>query len=92
MLLLANKLNEELLGSCNAKEHCESFIRKKTTKSVKQSELIPYQQKSFKNPNIADIKSVTTEHSKIFNVEMLHFLNSELQLKYAESVIKKKTC
>ena len=43
LLLLANNLNEKLLDSCNAKEHCESFIRKKTTKSVKQSELITYQ-------------------------------------------------
>ena len=48
----------------NAKEHYQSFIRKKNTKSVKQSEIITYQPKTFENPNIADIKSVITKHPK----------------------------
>ena len=39
----------------NAKEHFQSFIRKKT-ESVKQSETITYQLNPFKNPNIVDIK------------------------------------
>ena len=49
-------------NSCNAKKHFQAFIRKKNTKSVKQSEIITYQLKTFENSNIADIKSVITEH------------------------------
>ena len=40
------------------------FIRKKNAKSVKQSEIITYQSKTFENPNIVGIKSVIIEHSK----------------------------
>ena len=64
MLLLANKLIEKILDPRNAKEQYQSFIRKKTTKSVKQSEIITYQPKTFENPNIVDIKPVITEHPK----------------------------
>ena len=39
----------------NAKEHYQSFIRKKNTKLVKQSEIITYQPKTFQNPNNVDI-------------------------------------
>ena len=35
---------------------------KKNRKSLKQSEIISYQPKTFENPNITDIKSVITEH------------------------------
>ena len=49
---------------CNAKEHYQSFIIKKNRKSVKQSEIITYQPKTFQNPSIVDIKSVITEHIK----------------------------
>ena len=62
--MLANKLIEKLPDLCNTKEHYQSFIRKKNTKSVKQSEIIPYQPKTFENPNLVDIRSVTTEHPK----------------------------
>ena len=48
----------------NAKEHYQSFIRKKNTKSIRQSEIIAYQTKTFESPNIVDIKSVITEHPK----------------------------
>ena len=48
----------------NPKEHYPSFIRKKNTKLVKQSEIITYQPKHFENPNVVDIKSVITEHPK----------------------------
>ena len=58
LLLLANKLIEKIPDPHNAKEHYQSFIRKKTTKSVKQSEMITYQTKTFENPNIVDVKSV----------------------------------
>ena len=46
LLLLANKLIEKILDPCDAKEQYQSFIRKKTTKSVKQSEIITYQPKT----------------------------------------------
>ena len=49
---------EKIPDPRNAKEHYQSFIRKKTTKSVKQSEMITYQTKTFENPNIVDVKSV----------------------------------
>ena len=59
LLLLANKLTENIPDLCNAKEHYQSFMIKKNTKSVNQSEIITYQQKFF---DIVDIKSVITEH------------------------------
>ena len=64
MLLLANTLIEKIPDPCNGKEHYQSFIRNKNTKSVKQSEIITYQPKPFENPNTVDIKSVTIEHLK----------------------------
>ena len=42
LLLLANKLIENIPDPRNAKEHYQSFIRKKNRKSVKQSEIIIY--------------------------------------------------
>ena len=44
----------------NAKENYHQFIRNKNIKS----EIVACQPKSFENPNIADIKSVITEHWK----------------------------
>ena len=64
LLLLANKLIEKIPDPCNAKEHYQSFFKKEKQKSVKQSEIITYQPKSFVNPNSVDIKSVITEHPK----------------------------
>ena len=64
MLWLSNKSIEKIPDSRNAKEHYQSFIRKKNTKSVKQSEIITYQPKPFENPNIVLIKSVVTEYPK----------------------------
>ena len=46
---------EEIPDPLNAKEHYQSLIRKKNTKSVEITE-------TFENPNIVDIKSVITEH------------------------------
>ena len=62
--MLENKLIEKIPDPRNAKEHYQSFISKKDTKSVKQSKIITYQPKTFENPNIVDIKSVITEHPK----------------------------
>ena len=64
MLLLPNKLIEKIPDPRNAKEHYQSFIRKKNRKSVKQSEIITYQPKTFENPSIVNIKSVIIEHPK----------------------------
>ena len=62
--MLANKLIEKIPHPRKAKEHYQSFIRKKNTKSVKQSQIITYQPKTFDKANIVDIKSVITKHSK----------------------------
>ena len=64
LLFLPNKLIEKIPDPRNGKEHYQSFIRKKNRKSVKQSEIITYQAKTLKNPNIVDIKSVIREHPK----------------------------
>ena len=65
-MLLANKLLEKLCGPCNLKEHCQSFRRKKNTKSLTQSKIITYQPKTFENPNTVYIKSIIT------NIQKLH--------------------
>ena len=49
---------------CNTKKHYQSFIRKKNKKSVKQSDIINYQPKTFENTNFVDIKSIITEYPK----------------------------
>ena len=60
LLLHTNKLIEKIPR--NAKEHYQSFMKKKNTKSIKQSEIITCQPKCFQNQNIVDIKLVITEH------------------------------
>ena len=64
LLLPTDKLIENISDPCNSKEHDQSFIRKKDTKSVKQSKTITYQPKTFENTIIFYIKSVITEHPK----------------------------
>ena len=59
LLSLANKLLKNVPDPCNAKEHYESFLSKNNKKSVKQSEIITYQSKSF---DTVDIKSDITAH------------------------------
>ena len=61
LLLLANKLVEKLPDPSNYKEHYESFLGKKSRKSLKQSEIITYQPKTC---DTVDIKSDITEHPK----------------------------
>ena len=65
--MLTNKLIEKIHDPRNAKEHYQSFLRKKSRKSIKRSEIITYQPKTFENPNIVDTKSVITEHPKTSN-------------------------
>ena len=62
--LLATKLIGKIAGPRNAKEHYQSFLRKKNTKSVKQSKIITRQPNTSQNPNIVDIKSVIIQHPK----------------------------
>ena len=67
LLLLPKKLIEKIPDPRNAKEHHQSFLRKKDWKLVKQSCVITYQPKAFENPNIVDVKSSATEHPKTFH-------------------------
>ena len=62
LFLIANKLIEKIPHPCNAEKYYQSFVRQKNRRSVKQSEIITYQPKTFEKPNIVDIKSVITEH------------------------------
>ena len=62
LLSVANKLGRNIPDPRNATEHYQSLLIKKNRKSLKQSEIISYQPKTFENPNITDIKSVITEH------------------------------
>ena len=52
LLLLANKLIEKTPGPRNAKEHGQSFRTNKNKKSVKESDIITYQPKTFENSTI----------------------------------------
>ena len=48
--LFATELTEKIPDSCNAKEHYQSFIRKKNTKSRKQWKIFTQQPKIFWKP------------------------------------------
>ena len=52
LLFLATKLIEKISDPCNADEHYQSFVRKKT----KKSEIITYQPKNSENGNTVVIK------------------------------------
>ena len=67
LLLFANKLIKKNTLSGNAKEHYQSIIKKKNTKSVNNEKTITYQPKTFENPNTVDIKLVITEHLQILH-------------------------
>ena len=64
LLLLAHKLIEKVPDPYNFKEHYQSFIGNKNTKSVKQFNIITYQPKTSESTNILDIKSIITDHPK----------------------------
>ena len=64
LFLLANELGKSIPDPRNCIEHCKPFIIKEK-KSVKQSEMITYQPRTFQNPDIVDIKLFITEHPKI---------------------------
>ena len=65
LLLFVNKLREKAPDPCNAKQRYDSFLKKKNRKSVKQSDIIIYQPKTFQNRNMVDIKQATTEQPKV---------------------------
>ena len=65
LLLLATKLAEEIGNSRNAKEHYQSFIRKKDAKLVKKKELLR-NQNLLKTQTLFGSKLVITEHPKNF--------------------------
>ena len=63
--LFATRLKEKNPDSLNAKEHYQSFIRKKkNTNSVKQPEVITQQSNIFENRNIVYTKLVIIKHPK----------------------------
>ena len=106
LLLLANKLIEKIPDSRNAKKQYQSFIRKKNTKLLKQSETL-YKlsktkkvgyivlQKSEYFLNAKKVKITKPAHAftgyvRSYNVEILNYVNCELQLKDTESAFKSK--
>ena len=62
--MFATKLTEKIVDLRNAKKYCQSFIKKKNTKSVKQSKRFTQQLKTFENSNNVDTKSFSTEYPK----------------------------
>ena len=54
--IFSNKVSKKIYDPCNDKEHHESFLRKKNTKSVKRSKIITQQAKPIEIPKIIDIK------------------------------------
>ena len=64
IIVTCKQINRKNIYLRNAKKHYQSFIKKKNRKSVKQSEIIIYQSKSFENSDMVGIKSVVTEYPK----------------------------
>ena len=62
LLFLVNKFIEKAPISRNAKKHYQSF----KIKSVKQSEIVPYQPKAFENPKVVGYKINYSRASKHF--------------------------
>ena len=52
LLLFANKVIEKLSDSRHAEKHYQSFIRKKNTKLVKESQITTCQPKAFENQTL----------------------------------------
>ena len=80
----------------------DSFLKKKNRKSIKQSDIITYQPKTFQNPNMVDIKQASVEQPEVVgkssegekaNSNRSFYSdtrNRELQLKDTESATKSK--
>ena len=52
LLMFTNKLIKNIPDPCSAKGHYESFIMKENRKSVKLSEIITYQPRTFKTKTL----------------------------------------
>ena len=52
MPVISHTLSLKIIDPRNAKEHDQSFIRKKNTKSVKRSEIITYQPKTYQTQTL----------------------------------------
>ena len=79
-MLLASKLIERVPDPRNAKEHYELLLRKKNRKLVKQSEIITYQPKTFKNASIVDLFFIQAQKQKSqsMKVAMMMCLNQSI--------------
>ena len=64
--MFGKKLIEKVPDARNAKQHYELFLRMRNRNSIKQSEIITYQQQTFQNPNIVDINRL------LQNIQKLH--------------------
>ena len=64
IIVTCKQINRKNIYLRNAKKHYQSFIKKKNRKSVKQSEIIICQSKSFENSDMVGINSVVTEYPK----------------------------
>ena len=60
------QINRKIPDPCNGKEHYQSFIQKKNTTSVKQSEIITYQPNTFGKPKYCWYKISYYRKSKSF--------------------------
>ena len=86
-IVACKQINGKNARSHIAKEHCESFIRNKNTKSVKKIRNNYLSTKNFEIPNTFDIKSVIKEHLKTSDKFFLYsdtkkskkFLNEKLK-------------
>ena len=54
--MLATKSIEKIHDANNAKECCNSYLKRKNKKFVKQLKIIAQQSKTIEHPNIVDIK------------------------------------
>ena len=50
----------------DAKEHYQSFLKKKNRKLVRQSRINTHQLKPLETPNVFDIEPITIEHPKTY--------------------------
>ena len=73
--LFATKLRKKMPDPCNAKDHYQSFLRKKNSKSVKQP-------KAFENPNIKHPKTShkLSKNEKFSQVGSKSYLYKKVQI------------
>ena len=62
--MFTTKLIEKIPDLTNAKEYCNSYLKRKNTKLVTWSKILTQLPKLLENPNTVDIKSVIIEHPK----------------------------